>query len=176
MKKKKSAEPSNANNEPNYADGSYDYDSASDTFKKKANPLKYKVKTYLKVPFEEKDEAKELGAYWDPQRKQWYVRPGKEIRPFAEWNPIPDDQCQTCGEVIGNAAKDFYCGFCGREICENCLPYDMEKAWRCDGCGEYSCNALGNGNQKCPQFLDDDEPACDISLCGNFGRAKGCTG
>lgn len=28
---------------------------------------------YLDVPYEDKDEAKELGAIWHPERKQWYT-------------------------------------------------------------------------------------------------------
>ena len=28
---------------------------------------------YLNVPYIEKDEAKNLGARWDPQRKKWYA-------------------------------------------------------------------------------------------------------
>ena len=28
---------------------------------------------YLNVPFEEKEEAKKLGAKWDPGRKLWYI-------------------------------------------------------------------------------------------------------
>jgi len=30
-------------------------------------------KIYLAVPYEEKDEAKKLGAKWDPKRKKWFV-------------------------------------------------------------------------------------------------------
>ena len=28
---------------------------------------------FLNVPYNEKDEAKSLGALWNPQRKKWYV-------------------------------------------------------------------------------------------------------
>ncbi len=41
--------------------------------------------TYLKVPFAEKDDAKELGARWDPARKSWYVPDGKDVAAFARW-------------------------------------------------------------------------------------------
>lgn len=30
---------------------------------------------YLKVPYEEKEEAKKYGARWDPSRKKWYLTP-----------------------------------------------------------------------------------------------------
>jgi len=39
----------------------------------------------LKVPYAEKDEAKALGARWNPTRKCWYVPEGKDAEPFARW-------------------------------------------------------------------------------------------
>ncbi len=42
-------------------------------------------KTYLNVPFSQKDEAKNLGARWDPEKKKWYVPSGKDIQIFSAW-------------------------------------------------------------------------------------------
>lgn len=42
------------------------------------------MRTDLNVPFAEKDEAKALGARWDPARKSWYVQ-DKDLAPFARW-------------------------------------------------------------------------------------------
>lgn len=39
----------------------------------------------LKVPFKEKDEAKSLGARWNPDGKHWYVPEGVDAAPFAKW-------------------------------------------------------------------------------------------
>ncbi|MDG1454524.1 MAG: DUF5710 domain-containing protein [Methylophilaceae bacterium] len=39
----------------------------------------------LKVPFKEKDEAKSLGARWNPDGKHWYVPEGVDASPFAKW-------------------------------------------------------------------------------------------
>ena len=39
----------------------------------------------LEVPFVEKDEAKRLGAKWDPERKVWYVPHGIALAPFSRW-------------------------------------------------------------------------------------------
>ena len=39
----------------------------------------------LKVPFKEKDEAKSLGARWNPDGKHWYVPEGIDAVPFAKW-------------------------------------------------------------------------------------------
>lgn len=45
------------------------------------------MRTNLKVPFAEKDEAKKLGARWDPARKLWYVLDKDDLSPFARWSP-----------------------------------------------------------------------------------------
>ncbi|MGW8393674.1 DUF5710 domain-containing protein [Pseudoduganella sp. HUAS MS19] len=39
----------------------------------------------LNVPYAEKDEAKKLGAKWDPTRKKWYVPQGVNAEPFSRW-------------------------------------------------------------------------------------------
>lgn len=42
-------------------------------------------KTYLTVPFKEKDQAKNLGARWDGDARKWYVPDGFDIAPFNQW-------------------------------------------------------------------------------------------
>ena len=42
-------------------------------------------KTYLNVPFAQKDAAKALGARWDAANKKWYVPGDKDIALFAQW-------------------------------------------------------------------------------------------
>jgi len=42
-------------------------------------------KTYLNVPFAQKDAAKALGARWDAANKKWYVTADKDITLFAQW-------------------------------------------------------------------------------------------
>lgn len=41
----------------------------------------------LNVPFAAKDQAKGLGARWDPQQRSWYVPLGVDIQPFQAWWP-----------------------------------------------------------------------------------------
>lgn len=55
------------------------------------------MKTYLFVPYEEKDQAKRLGAWWDAGRKQWYVPDGMKTEPFSRWlgQPAPVSTTQT---------------------------------------------------------------------------------
>lgn len=47
-------------------------------------------KTYLHVPFKEKEQASELGAKWDRQEKSWYIPADLAKEAFAHWlNPAP---------------------------------------------------------------------------------------
>ena len=39
----------------------------------------------LKVPFNEKDQAKSLGARWNAEAKLWYVPQGVDATPFEKW-------------------------------------------------------------------------------------------
>lgn len=45
------------------------------------------VLQYLAVPFEEKDEAKSLGAKWSQSEKVWYVPEGLNPEDFDKWIP-----------------------------------------------------------------------------------------
>lgn len=42
-------------------------------------------KTYLTVPFKEKDKAKNLGARWDADGRKWFVPDGFDLAPFSQW-------------------------------------------------------------------------------------------
>ncbi len=39
----------------------------------------------LEVPFAEKDQAKSLGAKWNPELKKWFIPEGVEKENFAKW-------------------------------------------------------------------------------------------
>ena len=43
------------------------------------------MRTNLFVPFEEKDEAKRLGARWDLALKVWFVENVDDLTPFLKW-------------------------------------------------------------------------------------------
>lgn len=43
------------------------------------------MRTDLKVPFAEKDEAKKLGCRWDATKKVWYIQNVEDMNPFAKW-------------------------------------------------------------------------------------------
>lgn len=42
-------------------------------------------RTFIAVPFAEKDEARALGAKWDRREQSWYVAAGADMAPFARW-------------------------------------------------------------------------------------------
>ena len=42
---------------------------------------------YLECPYAEKDDAKSLGAWWDPDRKKWYVPNDVDRNLFKRWWP-----------------------------------------------------------------------------------------
>ena len=56
-------------------------------------------KTYLNVPYAEKDTAKSLGAKWDAAKKKWYAPENLDISLFSKWNSasasVPANKSKT---------------------------------------------------------------------------------
>ncbi len=50
-----------------------------------AAPKLAEDKTFLAVPFDEKNAAKKLGAKWDKDNKSWYVEKGADLNQFKDW-------------------------------------------------------------------------------------------
>ena len=46
-----------------------------------------KEKTFLAVPYKEKEQAKKFGAKWDKENKLWYAPEGTDLTPLAAWMP-----------------------------------------------------------------------------------------
>ena len=59
-------------------------------------------RVYLSVSFDEKDEAKDMGAKFDWDMKQWFVPANNNVRPFAKWNPTVDGRL-----VIGRVNREL---------------------------------------------------------------------
>ncbi|MDP3089031.1 MAG: DUF5710 domain-containing protein [Methylotenera sp.] len=58
----------------------------------------------LKVPFNEKDQAKALGARWNAESKHWYVPQGIDTSPFEKWlNHSPTPTVATKKASMPNA-------------------------------------------------------------------------
>lgn len=61
------------------------------------------AETLLDCPFAQKDQAKQLGARWNPSLQKWYVPAGQPTAPFARWLPqssrVPVSSGITCGQI-----------------------------------------------------------------------------
>lgn len=54
-----------------------------------AAPPPIAAKTWLAVPYRDKEQAKRLGAKWDRTEKCWYAPEGAEMGPLERWRPAP---------------------------------------------------------------------------------------
>ena len=59
-------------------------------------------RTYLAVPYREKDEAKSHGAKWDKEKKQWYAPAGTDLEKLDKWMP---EKRQTAMPVAAGDPK-----------------------------------------------------------------------
>ena len=97
---------------------------------------------FLNVPYAEKDQARELGARWNPTRKRWYVPPGVALEPFERWlakdgEPPSASAGRAESRVDARAAKlvtgaryveiDHVCN--PFEPCERCAPVLARSGW-----------------------------------------------
>ena len=41
-------------------------------------------RTYLRCPYAQREQCKEVGGRWDPERMKWYTYQ-VDLRPFARW-------------------------------------------------------------------------------------------
>ena len=46
-----------------------------------------KDKYYINCTYKDKDEAKLLGARWDPDVRKWYIPMGLDRSKFRKWTP-----------------------------------------------------------------------------------------
>jgi len=77
------------------------------------------MRTNLNVPFAEKDDAKQLGARWDPARKCWYAQ-DRDLAAFSRWLPqagAPVAASAKSTPRTGPAEPPAHCGC-------NVLPWE----------------------------------------------------
>ncbi len=89
----------------------------------------------LKVPFSEKDEARQLGARWDASSKVWFVPDGIDLRTFQKWLPSESD--------ITVQAKSYS------------IAQTEESCWKCGELTRVHCFLLPVGHQTFEQVDDD---------------------
>ena len=85
----------------------------------------------LNVPFSEKDEAKKLGAWWNPELKKWYVKNRNEYIKFKKWISPRASFFVVCGHlyIIQGENICFKCGKKTRVIgygIESYMEFDDE--------------------------------------------------
>ena len=68
--------------------------------------MKKTERFYLDCPYNEKDECKSQGAYWDADRKKWYVPEGVEVNDFKKWWPGENSRVQ--GQNTEDDGERFY--------------------------------------------------------------------
>ena len=71
-------------------------------------PPSTQSKTYIDCPFAEKDDAKKLGARWDPGLKKWFIPPGMALNSFRKWLPAGFQIRSDIGDV--SRSRDLTCG------------------------------------------------------------------
>ncbi|WP_075791567.1 DUF5710 domain-containing protein [Massilia putida] len=77
--------------------------------------------TFLNVPYAEKDEARALGARWNPGRKRWYVPDGVALEPFQKW--LKEGGSGGGGRVDSAAAK-LVVGANYIDLAHACNPFE----------------------------------------------------
>lgn len=71
---------------------------------------------YLNVPYAQKDEAKALGAKWDPKVKKWYTDAmPEEYGRFAKWILQETDEAIIATEYVFIVESTQRCWKCGEE-------------------------------------------------------------
>jgi len=83
--------------------------------------------TFLTVPYAEKDEARALGARWNPGRKRWYVPPGVALDAFEKW--LAKDGADAGagnkgGGRVDSAAAKLAVGANYVELAHACNPFE----------------------------------------------------
>jgi hypothetical protein len=85
---------------------------------------------YLNVHFAEKDDAKRLGARWDPEARKWYVPAGRDVAAFSRWLPVEghqgDDEATTAAAEGKQASDDDVIIWAPLYVAEGRAP-----CWKC---------------------------------------------
>ena len=105
---------------------------------------------FLTVPYAEKDEAKALGARWNPTKRRWYVPDGVATAAFAKWAGQGADTDAGAGTGASSGRVDSYQGktVVGANYAaldHDCNPFEP--------CAQCSAALAGSAWQKARQHL-----------------------
>lgn len=68
----------------------------------------------LDIPYEEKDEAKALGAKWNPNLKKWYISEKRDYYKFAKWILGDKDDVTVICDYIYIVVGERLCFKCNK--------------------------------------------------------------
>lgn len=111
----------------------------------------------LDVPYSQKDEAKSLGARWDPQSKVWYVPDGVELGPMARWLPVLDD-CDLEHEPEFDVRSPYYY-----------VMKSLSDCWKCNAVSSVFSFKLPEEHEEFEPVEDDED---EFALDRNLGEWK----
>ncbi|WP_277960745.1 DUF5710 domain-containing protein [Pseudomonas sp. RIT-To-2] len=111
----------------------------------------------LAVPFSEKDEAKSLGARWDPSQKTWYIPEGVQVGPLTRWLPVTPLEDLVHGPEFYVRAPYYY------------VIESISDCWGCSNLTRVFSFKLPEQHEEFDYYVDEDE---DFELTSNLGEWK----
>lgn len=90
---------------------------------------------FLTVPYAEKDEAKVLGARWNPTKRRWYVPDGVATAAFAKWAAEGADAAAPAAGAKAGGRVDSYQGKTVTGANYMALEHDCNPFEPCPQCG-----------------------------------------
>jgi len=46
------------------------------------------MRYWLKVPYHKRQQAKDAGCWWSPERRMWYIDDPAKLSDFKAWHPV----------------------------------------------------------------------------------------
>lgn len=102
---------------------------------------------FLNVPYSEKDEAKDLGARWNPTKKKWYVNSRRDYYKFKKWILGDDEEAYIL--------CDYFYIITGQHNCFKCKK---------------NTTVIGFGVENYFDVCDDEIYDTDDPFCYNSGE------
>lgn len=153
-------------------------------------------RTYLDVPYREKDAASSLGARWDAAKKSWFVPDGVALEAFAKWMPrqkdvsssAPKQQARPDGNPKGSPRRGGHIDLCVDLVPKTAWFSNLRSELTADewtlvkratfGPARYRCQACGGkGDQhpvECHERWDYDERTSVQTLLGTVALCPAC--
>ena len=118
------------------------------------------ARTNLFVPFEEKEDAKDLGARWDPAARTWYVD-GPDPVLFARWLTPPPEPPPRGEAILGIIEEGESPGYWASRFA---LVTGQHPCWKCKELTTVSAVLIGDH-----QEIDEEgEPPAEVADAALF--------